>query len=310
MAIIFNGKPCGIFHSCLRLVADSTTPHKLESLRSGRPDANGVAGRREPQGRDRSPNRSPSLGSFAVAYVWHAIRHNLAPATTAVASIARRIGLPATELCRDAQSRCVDEFVCISALSPFSPRIFVLYDLILKQDVTTDVHCRTLGRHRLGSGKVMAHVRVRGMSRRILRGFSPASLEAARKAKKLTRGELGRLAEVSPAAVLSWEVGKASPQVDYLARVVNVLGITMDDVVLIPRNERYLGDLRVFRGLTQPQLAKKIGMSTTALATVERGHSRLREDVAEKLSQGLDATVDEVKAAYERTRTRPPHTSP
>lgn len=79
-----------------------------------------------------------------------------------------------------------------------------------------------------------------------MRGFSPASLEVARKAKKLTRGELGRLAEVSPAAVLSWEVGKASPQVDYLARVVNVLGITMDDVVLIPRNERYLGDLRVF----------------------------------------------------------------
>ena len=148
------------------------------------------------------------------------------------------------------------------------------------------------------------------MSRRILRGFAPAALKKARKKKKLSIGELGRLAEVSPGAVLTWETGKSTPQADSLKRAVTVLGIAMEDVVKIKPDQRYLGDLRIFAGLTQPQLAAKIGISTTALATVERGHSRLKEDVAQRMAEEFGLPVQDVKDAYERTRTRPPHTSP
>ncbi|MFD4268140.1 helix-turn-helix transcriptional regulator [Rhodococcus sp. NPDC058481] len=148
------------------------------------------------------------------------------------------------------------------------------------------------------------------MSRRILRGFNPAALEQARKERRLSRAELGRLAEVSTTAVLYWETGRSVPQVDTLTRVVRVLEIPVEQVVNIEPNERYLGDLRVVAGLTQPQLAASIGISTTSLATLERGQSRLKETVATRLAKALDTSVQDVTDAYERTRTRPPHTSP
>ncbi|MGN0040492.1 helix-turn-helix transcriptional regulator [Rhodococcus sp. (in: high G+C Gram-positive bacteria)] len=146
------------------------------------------------------------------------------------------------------------------------------------------------------------------MTRRPLRGFDRERLIDLRTEKGYTRGDLARFAEVSVAAVRSWESGQATPQVDRLARVANALEVPLSDLVRIPPHERYLGDLRVQAGLTQPQLALEIGISTASLSSLELGETALRESVAERLGKALGLGTAEVRAAYERSRTRPPGT--
>ncbi len=124
------------------------------------------------------------------------------------------------------------------------------------------------------------------MTRRPLRGgFDRERLIDLRtKRGGYTRGDLARFAEVSVAAVRAWESGQATPQVDRLARVVTALEVPMSELVRIPPpHERYLGDLRVQAGLTQPQLALEVGISTASLSSLELGETSLREPVAERL---------------------------
>ena len=119
-------------------------------------------------------------------------------------------------------------------------------------------------------------------------------------------GDLARFAEVSVAAVRAWESGQATPQVDRLARVAAALDVPMSELVRISPHDRYLGDLRVQAGLTQPQLALQAGISTASLSSLELGETSLREPVAERLARALEVDTAEVRAAYERARTRPP----
>ena len=149
------------------------------------------------------------------------------------------------------------------------------------------------------------HVRVPRMSRRVLRGFSAARLEDLRKNARLTRGELARLAGVSLSTVQSWETGRAMPQVDSLAKVAAVLDVPISRLVLVEPDKRHLGDLRVLAGLTQPQLAARISLSTTSLSSVELGQAGLTDEVANRIAKALDLPVQTVVDAYERTRTRP-----
>ncbi|NKR30055.1 helix-turn-helix domain-containing protein [Rhodococcus hoagii] len=158
------------------------------------------------------------------------------------------------------------------------------------------------------------------MSRRILRGFDRSALVAARVRAKLGPAEVARLADVSAGAVYSWERGDATPGVDTLSRVARVLRVPIRDLVPIPDDELYLGDLRVLAGLTQPALAKKAGMSTSSLAQLERGQARLKVDVAQRIADALSpddgaaerpaVSVEQVIAAHDRVRNRPPHTRP
>ncbi|MCD2118380.1 MULTISPECIES: helix-turn-helix domain-containing protein [Rhodococcus] len=146
------------------------------------------------------------------------------------------------------------------------------------------------------------------MTRRPLRGFDRERLIDLRMEKGYTRGDLARFAEVSVAAVRAWESGQATPQVDRLARVAAALDVPMSELVRISPHDRYLGDLRVQAGLTQPQLALQAGISTASLSSLELGETSLRETVAERLARALGVDTAEVRAAYERARTRPPGT--
>ncbi|SMG57791.1 DNA-binding transcriptional regulator, XRE-family HTH domain [Rhodococcus rhodochrous J3] len=152
----------------------------------------------------------------------------------------------------------------------------------------------------------MARGKVLGMTRRPLRGFDREALIDLRTEKGYTRGDLARFAEVSVAAVRAWESGQATPQVDRLARVAAALDVPMSELVRISPHDRYLGDLRVQAGLTQPQLALQAGISTASLSSLELGETSLREPVAERLARALGVDTAEVRAAYERARTRPP----
>ena len=75
--------------------------------------------------------------------------------------------------------------------------------------------------------------------------------------------------------VFNWEAGKSTPQVDLLARVMRILEAPIEQVVTIPAGERYPGDWRVIKGLTQPELAAAVKIATSTLRGIERADARL-----------------------------------
>ncbi|WP_185981915.1 helix-turn-helix domain-containing protein [Skermania sp. ID1734] len=146
------------------------------------------------------------------------------------------------------------------------------------------------------------------MTRRITRGFRVDRLVAARKDKGFTQAELARLAGLTTGAVKSWESGRTTPEVANLARILDALGLHIADVIDIPVGDRHLGDLRVLALLPQTELARRIGISTTALGELERGEANLSDTVAARLADALGVAESEVREAFVRTRTRPPNT--
>ncbi|WP_335739997.1 helix-turn-helix domain-containing protein [Rhodococcus sp. p52] len=50
----------------------------------------------------------------------------------------------------------------------------------------------------------------------------------------------------------------------------------------------------------------QVGISTASLSSLELGETSLREPVADGLARALGVDTAEIRAAYERTRTRPP----
>lgn len=141
-----------------------------------------------------------------------------------------------------------------------------------------------------------------------LRGFDPERLASERSAAGMTVGDLARLAGVGPSAIYNWESGYRTPQPDSLARVAAALDLTVEEFVRIPPDERTLVDLRVLAGLTQPQLAARIGVSTQMLGMIERAERALDDERAAALAHELGVSLKAVRAGFERARVRPPGT--
>ncbi|PZU02800.1 MAG: transcriptional regulator [Gordonia sp. (in: high G+C Gram-positive bacteria)] len=146
------------------------------------------------------------------------------------------------------------------------------------------------------------------MSRRVLRGFDPDQLVELRKRKGWTVTDAARVADVTARTLRNWEAGEVSPQIDLLRRLVSELGGSVSDVVRIPEENRFPGDWRVLRALTQPELGRKAGVSTATIGAVERGEIRLSDAVAKAIAQALDVPVDEYRTSHDRARRRPPGT--
>lgn len=148
------------------------------------------------------------------------------------------------------------------------------------------------------------------MTRRVTRGFSPAALRRAREEHPnpalRRRAEVARLAGIGVATLQHWESGTKSPTVELLARVADVLGLSVETLVPIPRSQRTLRDWRVLRGLLQPQLAHTAGISNATLGRIEQGETALNSTNAERLAVALDIPIAEVLTCYERVRTRSP----
>jgi transcriptional regulator with XRE-family HTH domain len=143
------------------------------------------------------------------------------------------------------------------------------------------------------------------MTRRVLRGFNAPAFADARRDNGISVSDLSRLANVTPQTILNWEGGKGTPQVDLLARVMRILDTPIEQVVTIPPAERYPGDWRVIKGLTQPELAAAAKIATTTLRGIERADAGLTDKNATNLAQQLGISVEQYRAAYQRARERP-----
>ncbi len=147
------------------------------------------------------------------------------------------------------------------------------------------------------------------MTRRVLRGFDAKAFAAVRRERDMSVPDLARLADVGQSTIHAWEAGRGTPQVDLLARVMRILDAHIEQVVAIPADERYPGDWRVIRGLTQPELAAAAKIATTTLRGIERADIGLTDQNAAKLAQLLGLDVTEYRAAYQRARQRSAGTS-
>lgn len=145
----------------------------------------------------------------------------------------------------------------------------------------------------------------RRMSRRILRGFSRAAFVEVRKRAEMSVSDLARTSGVAISTIHNWEAGNRSPQIDILAAVMNTLGAPIEAVVQVPPDDRYPGDWRVMKGMTQPQLAAAARLPTVTIQRLERGEHPLSPENADVLAALLDVSADTYREAYERARTRP-----
>lgn len=147
------------------------------------------------------------------------------------------------------------------------------------------------------------------MTRRVLRGFDAAAFAAVRRQRDMSVPDLARLADVGQSTIHAWEAGRGTPQVDLLARVMRFLDAPIEQVVAIPVDERYPGDWRVLKGLTQPELAAAAKIATTTLRGIERADIGLTDQNAARLAELLGLNVADYRAAYQRARQRPAGTS-
>lgn len=143
------------------------------------------------------------------------------------------------------------------------------------------------------------------MTRRVLRGFDAAAFGEIRRRNGISVNDLARLADVSSVTIFNWEAGRGTPQVDLLARVMRILDVAIERVVAIPPDQRYPGDWRVLKGLTQPELAAAVKIPTSTLRDIERADRALNDVNADKLATYLGISVEEYRAAYQRARQRP-----
>lgn len=144
------------------------------------------------------------------------------------------------------------------------------------------------------------------MSRRVRRGFQRERFIEAIRAAGMTHGDLGRLAEVSVAAITSWERRGGTPDIERLVRVAGVLGVSLEELVHLPDEKCLPSDLRLRVGLTQVQLAAAAGLSTTAVSGFERAEPGWSDRKATAIASVLGISVEDLRAAWQRSRDRPP----
>jgi transcriptional regulator with XRE-family HTH domain len=63
-------------------------------------------------------------------------------------------------------------------------------------------------------------------------------LERKRREKGLTQAELAALLGVGQTAVSKWEIGKSLPQADKLPKLAQILGCTVDEILISKEEEK------------------------------------------------------------------------
>jgi transcriptional regulator with XRE-family HTH domain len=146
------------------------------------------------------------------------------------------------------------------------------------------------------------------MVERAIRGLDVGPLVRARAKRKMTRADLARVTGISTSTIQKWESGQAAPNIETLTKAASALGVPLRRLVKVPEHRRSLADWRHLAGLSQTKLARAAGLTTPALAALERGESQLTDDKADRIAPHLNATHAQLQAAWQRARDRPPGT--
>ncbi len=129
--------------------------------------------------------------------------------------------------------------------------------------------------------------------------ISPAEVKRVRRQHDLTQRELGQLVGVSTGAVTAWETGKTGPTRQNRKAILELAGTpragvdarlgrmaVAEGAERPPRAELPAEDVRDIReraGLTQKQMAEKLGVSANTISNWETGRTEPRRSSVQKL---------------------------
>jgi len=125
--------------------------------------------------------------------------------------------------------------------------------------------------------------------------ISPATLKELRERFDVTQHELARLLDVSPVTVTAWETGKTMPSRESRRALGQLAGRPRAEVDeqlsrsgLLPAPEATLSgdDIRSLRqatGMSQRDLARKLGVSVNSVCNWETGRTEPRRSSVKKL---------------------------
>lgn len=138
------------------------------------------------------------------------------------------------------------------------------------------------------------------------------TLKSIRKRLGLTQQALARLLTVSPLTVASWESGKARPRKRRLAQIIALRSMGRADVDKVLEREPELvamkpGEIKMLRsrlGLTQVELARRLGVSPAAVTTWEAGRTTPTPHNRQALAAMRDLKPQEPEEARGPARLR------
>ena len=122
-------------------------------------------------------------------------------------------------------------------------------------------------------------------------------LKALRKKAGLTQEELADVLGISYMTVRRWEAGKASPRVEDIPSIAQALGVPEADLLDTNASIPFGANLKALRrkaGLTQSQLADKIGVSLLTLFRWEKDERQPRMSEIKALAKALGVSEAEL----------------
>lgn len=90
----------------------------------------------------------------------------------------------------------------------------------------------------------------------------------------ISKAELARKLGVHNSTVSHW-LSNSSPEPPLIARIANALGLSFEELYVVPESERGLVYHRVRKGLYAKDVAAEIGSSAAVVRFIEAGHRRL-----------------------------------
>lgn len=136
-------------------------------------------------------------------------------------------------------------------------------------------------------------------------GFQPAALARARDEVGLSQTALADALDTTAEVVRMWESGAVTPRPANVSRIASALGVSTEKLYSLGGIGGYgLDDLRVLAGLSQRQLANRMGVNQTDISKWETAKQRLGWQHVTAYVSALGIPQSSVSTAVEVTGHR------
>ena len=121
----------------------------------------------------------------------------------------------------------------------------------------------------------------------------------------MSQTELGRSVGVSFRTVSKWETGAFFPQLSLVPKLAKVFGVSELDLLYpvedgvgaslpLEKVVKEIKRLRLIRGMSQQELAEKVGVRVLTISRIERGETRFNMRRLPKFAEALGVTEEEL----------------
>lgn len=132
--------------------------------------------------------------------------------------------------------------------------------------------------------------------------FAPGRLRTLRQDAGLTVTQLAARAQIPRPNISAYESGARTVGFDAAVALAEALGVDPLELTDADPNALTLADLRLSARRSRVELAAAAGVSYDTWYAIETGRRRLTDDVATRVAEVLAVTIDELRAALDRTR--------